>query len=90
MPKSWFVDLARSFALAQRNHMRREEAEFLPLLGQRLGQSDWQAVRDKAPLTADPLFGEQIERRFTSLRLALASWDASDRSERSGGQPPQG
>jgi hemerythrin-like domain-containing protein len=66
-----FVDLLTGFTAGQRDHIRREEAGFLPLAGRLMNARDWQEL-DRAPLKiADPL-SDPTDRGFEALRRLLA------------------
>jgi hypothetical protein len=43
--------------------------------------ADWKEFDELLATLADPLFGEQIDRRFANLRRELATWDAADRAD---------
>lgn len=81
MMKAVYLDLLRDFAAAQRDHIRREEAGFLPTAHRLLDARDWQELDDQAPAIADPL-ADPSEHRFQALRWQLAQWDSADRRDR--------
>lgn len=54
------------------NHIAKEEEDVLVRAASLLGPEDWAAVRDALPSIADPLFGDQPEERFRSLRRQIA------------------
>jgi hemerythrin-like domain-containing protein len=54
------------------NHIAKEEEDVLARAAALLGPEDWAAVRDAVPQVRDPLFGDQPEERFRSLRRRIA------------------
>ena len=54
------------------NHIAKEEEDVLVRAASLLGPEDWAAVRDAVPSIEDPLFGDQPEERFRSLRRQIA------------------
>lgn len=54
------------------NHIAKEEEDVLARAAEQLGAEDWAAVRDAAQHGQDPLFGDQPEERFRSLRRQIA------------------
>ena len=54
------------------NHIAKEEEDVLARAAALLGPEDWAAVKDAVPQVRDPLFGDQPEERFRSLRRQIA------------------
>ncbi len=77
-----YAGLLRSFLVAQRDHVRREEADFFPAAECLLDETDWAELDRQASAMADPLFGDRVEQGFRLLRRELAFLDAADRMVR--------
>jgi hemerythrin-like domain-containing protein len=58
---------AEGFVAAQREHMRLEEDEVIPVAKAVLSEEDWRGIDDAFAGNADPLFGENLETGFHSL-----------------------
>ncbi len=51
---------AECFVAGQRDHMRLEEEEVIPVAKAMLNEEDWRAIDDAFAGNADPLFGENL------------------------------
>ena len=81
--KAEYTNLLRAFVTAQREHLHREEAAFLPTARRVLGAEDWTALDLHTPRVADPV-QDATDERFQHLRWRLAEWD----KESQDGQAP--
>ncbi|MDH3375811.1 MAG: hemerythrin domain-containing protein [Gammaproteobacteria bacterium] len=72
-----FRDAARDYINFQREHIRKEETELMPLAREHLQVSDWKPIDEAFLAHTDPLFGEARKKEFeilysTIIRLAPA------------------
>lgn len=67
-----FDAAARDYVTSFRSHMRKEEAEILPLAAGLLRDSDWSAIDDSIRHIVDPMFGPHAEERYASIRRQIA------------------
>ena len=65
-------EAARAYITGFRRHMRKEEAEILPLAAQLLDAKDWSDIGAKIRHIEDPLFGTSAEERYSALRRQIA------------------
>jgi len=79
--RATYLDLLRSFVAGQRDHVQREEVEFLVAARRLLDAGDWQELDSAAPKIVDPL-SDPADSRFQALRRHFASWDGADGAER--------
>jgi len=78
VPREWLATLARKFLSSQRDHIRREEAEFYPAAERALGNADWTDLDGSiSRLPADPLFERPTNRDYISLLNDIKSWEAA-------------
>jgi len=75
MPLGTLVNAARSFIDAERQHMRMEEAVFLPAAESALSDEDWQSIECNLGTEHDPLFGKTVEKQFSALLERLLAWE---------------
>ena len=68
IPRSHLATAVREFLASYRRHMETEETAFFPAALSHLGEADWDEVEAEIAARVDPLFGEQVERRFAALR----------------------
>ncbi len=75
VPRDEFLRAAREFVSAQRHHMQMEEDGFFPQAEKALSAGD--GTMSDHPLLArqDPLFGTEVEARFTALRDRILSYE---------------
>lgn len=78
VPHAWFDEIAKAFIDNYRKHIEWEEASFLPAAVRSLTQRDWDAVDARFTAYHDPVFGEQGEERFITLRTELLMMDRED------------
>ena len=64
--------LGRTYLGAFREHMRTEESRILPLADRVLTGRDWDEVDAKMANFEDPLFGAQVQERYSALRQVIA------------------
>ncbi len=74
VPRGPFEDAARQFLEAYREHMNKEEREFLPAARRALGAVDWAEIDARLSQPEDPLFGTPGEERFAALRQDILYW----------------
>ena len=72
-----FRDAARDYINFEREHIRKEETEVLPLAREHLQDSDWKPIDEAFLAHTDPVFGEARKNEFeilysTIVRLAPA------------------
>lgn len=72
-----FRDATRDYINFQREHIRKEETEVLPLAREHLQVSDWKPIDEAFLAHTDPLFGQARKKEFealysTIIRLAPA------------------
>lgn len=75
VPRDRIHESGRTFLETYRSHMQWEEDAFLPLAEERLSDSDLAALDAEAKGGCDPLFGDESEERFQSLRDHILAWD---------------
>ncbi len=76
------VNAARLFIDTERRHMREEEEHFLPLAEQVLTKADWSHIGGALTYVRDPLFGGQVEQRFSRVRERLLALEREYRIDR--------
>ncbi|KUE88855.1 hypothetical protein ASL20_11155 [Cupriavidus necator] len=64
---------AAMYLVYYRNHLSTEERQAMPRAAQLLTQEDWAAIADAAPESSDPMFGEEVQARFATLRKQIAA-----------------
>ena len=69
--RATYLDLLRGFVAAQRDHIHREEAGFLPAARRLLKEKDWQELDGIVAGVPDPL-ADPADIRFRALRRQLA------------------
>ena len=62
---------AATYLVYYRNHIAKEEEDFVSLAAQALTAEDWEAVRSAVPAGRDPLFGDRPEERYRELRRQI-------------------
>ena len=62
-----FQDAVQDYIEHQREHMRQEEDEILPLAQQALTDQDWDEINTAFAQNDDPLLGSRRERQFDGL-----------------------
>jgi hemerythrin-like domain-containing protein len=78
LPRAWFAGLARNFVVAEREHMRLEEAGFFPDAERMLGPADWADLdRNADSLPSNPLFDRPTDREFTALLADIKASEAA-------------
>ena len=72
-PRDLVIEECRHYIQLSRAHMRKEEAEILPLAGQLLDDADWAAIAGIATTADDPLFGRIVMENYRALHDAIES-----------------
>ena len=81
LPREQVSNLAHGFIDAERRHMAGEENVFLPAAEKALTTEDWAEIAMRVGDPKDPLFGQNVEKRFEALRRDLVELDRADRAE---------
>ena len=81
VPRGPFEDAARRFLETYREHMNKEEREFLPAARRALGAADWAEIDARLAQPEDPLFGAPGEARFAALRQDILYWAQEERAQ---------
>lgn len=71
LPRDWFTEIAEEYLRFMRRHMQMEEVVFFPAAQRALSDEDWQTVDEKVFSKTDPLFDDQADQRYESLRKAI-------------------
>jgi hemerythrin-like domain-containing protein len=71
LPREGVVQLVEDYADRLRHHMSREESGFFPLAERLLTDADWDALRSQFDAAHDPLFGDDVQEKFRSLKDSL-------------------
>ena len=67
LPRDWFMGVANDFLNFSRNHMQMEEVLFFPAARKTLTPADWAELDDTWEMVEDPLFGEEIQKKYQGL-----------------------
>jgi len=67
LPRSWFLDTARTFIKETRAHMELEESDLFPHAQRCLTEADWQELDAALIAPSDPLFAGTVEERYRAL-----------------------
>ncbi|MBW8192929.1 hemerythrin [Neiella marina] len=87
VPQQQYIDALDEFLEIQTNHLNYEEDHILPALREELTDADWQAIIALLPYDgiddvdslkelarkSDPLFGDNVQERYQSLRENLGA-----------------
>ncbi len=73
-----FLDAARAFVVAMRDHMAREDREFFPGAEAALTRDDLDRLASRLPKLDDPLFGAADRDSYVRLRQNILEWSAED------------
>ncbi len=74
MPRDTLVLLAREFISNERNHMKAEEQDFLPVAAKVLEDKDWKEIDRIVAKFNDPLLNPVTNDRFALLREHVTAW----------------
>ncbi len=74
VPRDSFEAVARRFLETYREHMVKEEQEFLPAARRSLSAADLADIDARVMQHQDPLFGAEAEERFAALRRDILHW----------------
>jgi len=55
------------YATLLQNHMDLEDQRVLPAVQRQFSEQDWREIRERAKTSVDPLFGQDVQDRFTDL-----------------------
>jgi hemerythrin-like domain-containing protein len=72
IPRAEVEMAAATYLVYYSNHIAKEEEEVIAHAARVLRPEDWAAVQAAAPSVRDPLFGDEPEERFRSLRRQIA------------------
>ncbi len=73
-----FLDTARAFTIAMRNHMAQEDRDFFPAAEAALTQDDLDRLNASLPKFDDPLFGTADRDSYVRLRQTILEWSGED------------
>ena len=73
-----FLETARAFVAAMREHIVREDQEFFPAAEAALTRDDLDRMNDRLPKLDDPLFGAANRESYERLRRNILDWSDSD------------
>ncbi len=65
------VRFSRDYTFLQRRHMQLEEDSIFPAAENLFATQDWESIHSSYLMQDDPLFGEQVEVEYLSLRNHL-------------------
>ncbi|HRK56112.1 MAG TPA: hemerythrin domain-containing protein [Burkholderiaceae bacterium] len=68
VPREQIEALTSTYLVYYNGHLAKEDGAVIDSAAHHLTDADWQAVKNAAPLHSDPLFGQQPEARYLSLR----------------------
>ena len=72
VPRSEIEIAAATYLVYYGNHIAKEDEDILPRAANMLTQDDWEAVKNAVPHRRDPLFGDDGDERYRSLRRHIA------------------
>lgn len=75
LPRERLIASARAFVNAERLHMMKEEEIFFPMAEKRLVEEDWNHIESQLQHELDPLFKENIQHEFETVRDRLLAWE---------------
>lgn len=73
LPRDWFSEVAGEYLRFLRRHMQMEEVVFFPAAERILTEEDWTHVDEQVFSGTDPVFDDQADQRYESLRRAIMS-----------------
>lgn len=82
MPRKTFDKIARCFLDHERRHIETEERDFFPLARKVLTPEDWAELDAKMTDAKDPLFSDEVEEEFRTLRRQILLWEEEDQAAR--------
>lgn len=68
VPREQIEALAATYLVYYNSHLSKEDGAVIASAAQHLSAEDWRAVKEAVPARNDPLFGDQPEARYLSLR----------------------
>ncbi len=75
-----FLDAARAFTAAMRDHMAREDREFFPAVEAALTRDDLDRLTSRLPKLDDPLFGTADRDSYVRLRRNILEWSSEGKA----------
>jgi hemerythrin-like domain-containing protein len=75
LPRDWFLDVANDYLSFSRRHMQKEEILFFPAARKTLAPEDWAELDDTWEMVEDPLFGEEIQKKYEGLYQEIMNWE---------------
>jgi hemerythrin-like domain-containing protein len=78
-----FLDTARAFTAAMRDHIEREDRDFFPAAEAALTQEDLSRLNNRLPALDDPLFGTADRDSYVRLRQTILEWSGETVAEAS-------
>ena len=79
--RDWFLELGNDFLTLTRSHMLMEEVLFFPAARKALTDEDWAELDDAWETVADPLFGEQTQKKYEGLYQEIMNWEAQSQPQ---------
>jgi hemerythrin-like domain-containing protein len=76
-------DVIRDFIEQERRHMAIEERDFFPAAIKALQPGDWSEITSRSTDQRDPLFSEDVEERFETVRKHILELEQEAEAERS-------
>ncbi len=75
LPRDWFLFLANDYLSFSRSHMLMEEVLFFPAVRKTLTPEDWAELDETWEMVEDPLFGEEIQKKYERLYQEIVNWE---------------
>ncbi|MGF1592252.1 MAG: hemerythrin domain-containing protein [Kiloniellaceae bacterium] len=76
MQRQTFLEAAKAFLAAYRNHIKMEEKLFFPAAERHLTAEDWRTIAGQLEPRTDPLFERREDARFDALFKEIVDWDS--------------
>lgn len=73
LSREGIVQLVDDYVARLRQHMSREEVEFMPLAERTLLAADWDDLQGRFDAVHDPLFGAEVQEKYRALKDSLLS-----------------
>ena len=75
LPRGTFHAVIANFITEQRKHMQMEEERFFPIAEETLTADDWKAIEAEAGASKDPLFDDEVAKRYAKVAAELIEWE---------------
>ncbi|HPR08291.1 MAG TPA: hemerythrin domain-containing protein [Denitromonas sp.] len=72
LPRAAVEADAAEYSRFMRQHMQHEEADIFPAVERLLDAKDWLLIDSKIHFISDPIFGDAVAKRYTSLHQQIA------------------